>query len=128
MLPYDDYTTNVLLTMYHVQNRLGVDWPQPDVPRYRRIQILETIDKHRKKWPAWAFSKDNKDFLKQLSLPERLWAALTWIATRLRWLPICAKKRREEASQYDFQPMQNVISESTQRNMIQAYRILQEQA
>ena len=124
MLPYDDYTTNVLLTMYHVQNRLGVDWPQPDVPRYRRIQILETIDKHRKKWPAWAFSKDNKDFLKQLSFPEIRWAALTWLGYPKKKLPLDAKHQRQDASQYDFQPTQNVISEITQHDMIQAYRML----
>ena len=128
MLPYDDYTTNVLLTMYHVQNRLGADWPKPDVHRYRRIQILATIDKHKTKWPVWILRKNNADFLKQLSFPERLWAVLTWITVRVKWLHVGAKKRREEASQYDFQPMQNVISESTQHNMIQAYQILQEQA
>ena len=92
------------------------------LPEKSQNEIYE-IAKNPSKWgnsieKAWDISKISAEHFKNTS--ETL--ANIVIGRKI------SKKRRKEASQYDFEPMQNVISESTQRNMIQAYRILQEQA
>jgi hypothetical protein len=129
LLPYDQYTTNVFLTMGHVRERLGVDWPVPDVGRYRRNQVLQTIDRHRKHWISWAMGRASGFLLQRLSLHERAWAVLTWTALVVdKLLPRRHRRwyayRCRSASQYDFTPCQHVLCDTPHASMPQAYETI----
>ena len=130
LLPGPLYNTNFILTMDHVSEKLGPNFPAPDFQRYRRLQIFSYLVSQPLGWHS---SVEGARLWSQMTRSEKLWAVgVAFLrrsaGRRVSLAQLAFRKLEREISQYAFTPAQVLLNEGDYLSVDEIFKDLERRA